>query len=115
MDLSGPAVIAQPPGTPKSGRRQRIDQGLDFGRHAVGDERGPDGAALGSEVLGISQFDGGSGFRVRRRRGQVAMQRVGAVVLRDRQGPDQVVEVALVALAVRLEVGDLCQDRGAVE
>ena len=43
------------------------------------------------------------------------MHRVGVVVFRDRQRPDQIVEVTLVALAVRLEVGNFGQNRSTID
>jgi len=114
----GPLAVATADGPEGggSGGQQGVHQSLDLGGDAVLGEGGADGAALGGEVLRVGERDGGGdGLGVRRGGGEVAVQGLGGVVLGDRQGPDEVVEVALVALAVRLEVGDLGEDGGTVE
>lgn len=71
------------------------DQRFHLGSHAVRCQRRPDGPALGGEVLGVQQRRGsrdrlgphGEG-------GEVAVQGLLGVILGDRQGPDEVVEVA---------------------
>ena len=69
-------------------------------------EGGADGAAFGGEVLGFGEFyGGGDGFGAGGGCGEVAVELFGVVVFGDGQGPDEVVEVAFVALTVGLEVG----------
>jgi hypothetical protein len=66
-------------------------------------------------MLLVGQFDTGrDGLGMRSRGGEVAVKGVGVVVFWDRQRPNEFIEVAFVALAVRLEVSDIATGRRPV-
>ena len=81
------------------GRQESCDEEFDFGGDTVFDQSGADGAALGGKVLRVGERDGGDdGLGLPRGGGEVAMEGVGVAVLRDGQGPDQVVKVSCAGL-----------------
>ena len=99
-----------------SRRKQRIDEAFDFYSYAVLGQREPDHAAFGREMRLHGQFDARRNFRRSEcGGGDVRMQDLTRIELGDREGPNQIVEVARIALPDRLQILDAIQHDLRVE
>ena len=111
LAVSGPAIDG-PIGSGRAFRsaaskgKQRVDEALDRFRHAVGHSRA---RLINPPFRGEMRFGGKLDIRgdvgcMQRCRCKVGMKRLRRVELGDRQRPDQIVEVARVALSDWLEI-----------